>query len=47
MRIAAFRARKSRQSAEAFAHQQAFDRGLAELVAGDSRAQRSGGMVRE
>ena len=32
MRIAAFRARKGRQSAEAFAHQQAFDRGVAELV---------------
>ncbi len=32
MRIAAFRARKSKQSAEAFAHQQAFDRAVAELV---------------
>jgi hypothetical protein len=32
MRMAAFRARKSKQSAQAFAHQQAFDRAVAELV---------------
>ena len=32
MRIAAFRARRSKQSAEAFAHQQAFDRAVGELV---------------
>ena len=32
MRIAAFRARKSRQTGEAFAHQQAFDRAVGELV---------------
>jgi hypothetical protein len=32
MRIAAFRARKGKQSAETFAHQQVFDRSVAELV---------------
>lgn len=32
MRMATFRARKGKQSREAFAHQQAFDRGVGELV---------------
>jgi hypothetical protein len=32
MRVAAFRARKSKQTAEAFARQQAFDRAVGELV---------------
>jgi hypothetical protein len=32
MRIAAFRARKGRQTAVGFAHQQAFDRGVADLA---------------
>ena len=42
MRIAAYRARKGKQTAQTFAHQQAFDRAVAELVRAIRRAEGGG-----